>query len=177
MLWYDTLATVKGRLTLYHFVTGFAYIIYALHLPPHMYGMESSPLPTPMTGDPAGKSSRDSTLPLWLVWALTLTTLRLWHVALAILHDMSVNLIFSTCTNSLASMCRFVADCLNMIGSVAPSQFTSQSSLDDIDSSLDIEQSIQATCMSPRLDFSHLSSGWDLRDPPLPSSVTIMTTN
>ena len=45
-----------------------------------------------------------------------------------------------------------------------------------IDSSLDIEQSIHATCTSPRLDFTHLSSGWDLRSPPLPSSVTIMTT-
>ena len=33
-----------------------------------------------------------------------------------------------------------------------------------------------ATCTSPRLDFTHLSSGWDLRSPPLPSSVTIMTT-
>ena len=89
---------------------------------------------------------------------------------------MSANLICSTCKNSLASMCRFVADCLNMSGSVASSQFTSQSSLDDIDSSLDIQQSTQATCTSPRLDFTHLSSGWDLRSPPLPSSVTIMTT-
>ena len=49
-LWYDTLATVKGRLILYYLVPCFAYIVYALHLPPHMYGMESSPLPTPMTG-------------------------------------------------------------------------------------------------------------------------------
>ena len=55
MLWHDALATAKGRQTLYHFVAGFAYIIYALHLPPHMYGMESSPLPTPMTGDLTGK--------------------------------------------------------------------------------------------------------------------------
>ena len=27
------------------------------------------------------------------------------------------------------------------------------------------------------LDFTDLGSGWDLRDPPLPSSVTIMTTH
>ena len=122
MLWYDTLATVKGRLTLYHLVPCFAYIVYALHLPHHMYGMESSPLPTPMTGDLPGKSSKDSTLPLWLARALTLTTLRLWQFALAIFHDIIVNLICITCKNSLASMCRFVADCLNMIGSVASEQ-------------------------------------------------------
>ena len=61
MLWHDALATVKGRQTLYHFVTGFTYVVYVLRLPPHMYGMESSALPTPMTGDLARKSSRDST--------------------------------------------------------------------------------------------------------------------
>ena len=163
MLWHDALATVKGRQTLYHFVTGFAYVVYALHLPPHMYGMENSPLPTPLTGDLARKSSRDSTLPLWLVWALTLLTLRLWHFALAILHDILVTCLCITRKDSLASMCLFVADCLNMIGSVASGQFTPQSSMDVIDSRHDSEESTQATCTSPRLDSAHLSSGWDLR--------------
>ena len=50
-LWYDTLATMKGRLTLYHLGLCFACVVYALHLPLHMYGMESSPLPTPRIGD------------------------------------------------------------------------------------------------------------------------------
>ena len=63
-----------------------------------------------------------------------------------------------------------------MIGSVASGQFTPQSSTDVIDSRHDSEESTQATCISPRLDSAHLSSGWDLRNPPLPSSVTIMTT-
>ena len=158
MLWYDTLATVKGRLTLYHLVPCFAYIVYALHLPPHMYRMESSPLPTPMTGDLAGKSSRDSTLPLWLVRALTLTTLRLWHFALAVLHDIIVNLICITCKTYLALMSCLLAACREQIGMmVLCRQFTFHISLDDIDSSLDIEQSIKATCASPRLDFAHLS--------------------
>ena len=152
MLWHDALATVKGRQTLYHFVTGFAYVIYALHLPPHMYGMESSPLPTPMTGDLARKSSRDSTLPLRLVWAFTLLTLWLWHFALALLHDITVNHICITYKSSLASMSCMLATCREQIGMmVLCCQFTFHISLDDIDSSLDIEQSIQATCISPRL--------------------------
>ena len=177
MLWYDTLATVKGRLTLYHLVPCFAYIVYALHLPPHMYGMESSPLPTPMTGDLDGKSSRDSTLPLWLVWALTWLTLRLWNFALAILHDITVNLICITSKNSLASMSCLLAACRERIGMVAiRRQLTSLFSLVVTNSRHDSDESIDATCASPRLDFSHVSSGWDLRSPPLPSSVTIMTT-
>ena len=177
MLWHDALATVKGRQTLYHFVIVFAYIVYALHLPPHMYGMESSPLPTPMTGDLAGKSSRDSTLPLWLVWALTLLTSRLWHFALAILHDIIVNLMRITFKNSLASMSCLLAACREQIGMLELcSQFTSQFSLDVTNSRRDSEESIQATCTSPRLDSTHLSSGWDLGSPPVPSAVTIMTT-
>ena len=177
MLWYDTLATVKGRQTLYHSVTVFACVVYALHLPLHMYGMESSPLPTPMAGDLDRKSSRDSTLPLWRVWALTWLTLRLWHFALAILHDIIVNLICIACKNSLASMSCLLVICREQIGMMVRCRhFTSHISLDDIDSSLDIEQSIKATCTSPRLAFTHLSSGWGLRSPPLPSSVTIMTT-
>ena len=129
--------------------------------------MESSPLPTPMIGDLARKTSRDSTLPLWLVWALTLTNLRQWHFALAILHDIIVNLICITCKNSLASMSCLLATCREQIGMMPLfRQFTSHISLDDIDSSLDIEQSIKATCTSPRLDFTHLRSGWNVRSPP-----------
>ena len=140
MLWHDALAIVKGRLTLYHLVPCFAYIVYALHLPPHMYGMESSPLPTPMTGDLDGKSSRDSTLPLWLVLALTWLTLRLWHFALAIFHDIIVNLICVTCKNSLASMSCLLATCREQIGMmVRCCQCTSHISVDDIDPSLDSE--------------------------------------
>ena len=177
MLWHDALAKVKGRQTLYHFVPGFAYIVYALHLPPHMCGAESSPLPTPMTGDLAGKSSRDSTLPLWLVWALTLLTLRLWHFALAILHDIIVNLIRITFKNYLASMSCLLAACREQTGMMALCrQFTSLFSLDVTNSRHDSDESIDATCTSPRLDFTHLSSGWDLRSPPLPSPVTNMTT-
>ena len=101
----------------------------------------------------------------------------LWHFALVILHDIIVNLTCITCKNYLASTSCLLAACREQIGMMALCcQFTFHISLDDIDSSLDIEQSIQATCTSPRLDFSHLSSGWDLRDPPLPSSVTITTT-
>ena len=174
MLWHDALATVKGRLTLYHFVTGFAYVVYALHLPPHMYGMERSPLPTPLTGDLARKSSKDSTLPLWLVGALTLLTLRLWHFALAILHDITVNLICITCKNSLASMSCLLAACREQIGMIELyRQFTSQTPLDVTNSR---HEAFDTTCTSPRLAFTHLSSGWDLKSPPLPSSVTIMTT-
>ena len=176
-LWYDTLATVKGRLILYYLVPCFAYIVYALHLPPHMYGMESSPLPTPMTGDLEGKSSRDSTLPMWLVWVLTWLTLRLWHFALAIFHDIIVKLICIVCKNSLASMSCLLATCREQIGMMARCrQFTSLFSLDLTNSRHDSDGSIDATCTSPRLDSTHLSSGWDLRSPPLPSSVTIMTT-
>ena len=112
----------------------------------------------------SGRDSRNPPLPSLL-----------WHFAIAIFHDIIVNLICVTCKNSVALMCHCVADCFNMIGSVLSGQFTSRSSIDVIDSSLDIEQSIHATCASPRLDFTHLSSGWDLRSPPLPSSVTIMT--
>ena len=177
MLWCDALATVKGRLTLYHLVPCFAYIVYALHLPPHTYGMESSPLPTPMTGDLDGKSSRDSTLPLWLVWVLTWLTLRLWHFALAIFHDIIVNLICITCKNSPSSMSCLLAACRERIGTVAiRRQFTSLFSLDVTNSRHDSDESIDATYTSPRLNFSHLSSGWNLRSSPLPSSVTIMTT-
>ena len=176
-LWYDTLATVKGRLILYYLVPCFAYIVYALHLPPHMYGMESSPLPTPRIGDLDRKSSRDSTLPLWLVWELAWLTLRLWHFALAIFHDVIVNLICVTCKNSLASTSCLLATCRERIGMMLRCrQFTSLSSLDLTNSRHDSDGSIDATCTSPRLDSTHLSSGWDLRSPPLPSSVTIMTT-
>ena len=175
--WYDTLAKVKGRLTLYHLVPCFAHVVYALHLPLHMYGMESSPLPTPLTGDLDGKSSRDSTLPLWLVLTLTWLTLRLWHFALAIFQDIIVNLICVTCKNSLASMSCLLATCREQIGMMALCrQFTSLFSLDVTNSRHDSDGSIDATCTSPRLDSTHLSSGWDLRSPPLPSSVTIMTT-
>ena len=103
---------------------------------------------------------------------------RLYHPcqsALAIFHDIIVNLFCITCKNSLASMCRLVADCLNIIGSVASGQFTSQSSLDVIDSRHDSEESIQATCASPRLGFSDSGSGRASINPPIPSSVTIMT--
>ena len=110
----------------------------------------------------SGRDSRNPPLPF-----------SLWHFALAILHDILVNLICITCKNSLASMCRVVADCLNMIGSAASGQFTSQTPLDVTNSH---HESIDATCTSPRLDFTHMSSGWDLRSPPLQSSVTIMTT-
>ena len=97
--------------------------------------------------------------------------------AIAIFHDIIVNLICITCKNSLASMSCLLAACREQIGMmVLRRQFNFRISLDDIDSSLDIEQSIQATCTSPRLDFTDLSSGWDLKSPPLPSSVTIMTT-
>ena len=213
MLWRDALATVKGRLTLYHLVPCFAYIVYALHLPPHMYGVESSPLPTPMAGDLEGKSSRDSTLPLWLVWVLTWLTLRLWNFALArvkgillslysslrwsaspqdsdestgapctfvrsifgtsgsgrdprnpplpsllwqfalaFFHDIFVNLMCLICKNSLASMSCLLATCREQIGMmVRCCQCTSHISVDDIDSSLDGEQSIKVTCTSPGL--------------------------
>ena len=114
----------------------------------------------------SGRDSRNPPLPSLL-----------WHFALAIFHDIIVNLICITCKNSLASMSCLLAACREQIGMMVPCrQFTFHISLDDIDSSLDIEQSIQATCTSSRLDFSHLSSGWDLRSPPLPSSVTIMNT-
>ena len=114
----------------------------------------------------SGRDSRNPPLPS-----------SLWHFAIAIFHDIIVNLICITCKNSLASMSCLSAACREQIGMMLLCrQFTFHISLDDIDSSLDIEQSIQATCTSPRLDFTHLSSGWDLRSPPLPSSVTILTT-
>ena len=162
MLWQDALAKVKGiLLSLYHSFRWSA----SPQDSDESTGATCTFVRSVSGTSGSGRDSRNPPLPSLL-----------WHFALAILHDIIVNLIRITFKNSLASMCRFVADSLNMSGSVASSQFTSQSSLDDIDSSIDIEQSIQATCTSPRLNFSHLSSGWDLRSPPLPSSVTIVTT-
>ena len=114
---------------------------------------------------------------MWLVWVLTWLTLRLWHFALAIFHDIIVKLICIVCKNSLASMSCLLATCREQIGMMARCrQFTSLSSLDVTNSRHDSDGSIDATCTSPRLDSTYLSSGWDLRSPPLPSSVTIMAT-
>ena len=70
-------------------------------------------------------------------------------------------------------MCHFVANYLEVIGLVASGHLTSQTPLDVTNSH---HESIDATCTSPRLEFTDLGSGLDLRGPPLPSSVTIMTT-
>ena len=129
-----------------------------------------------MTGDLTGKSSRDSTLPLWLVWALTLLTSRLSRFALAIPHDIIVNRVRIAFKNSLASMSCLLAACREQIGMMGLCrQFSSLFALDVTNSRHDSDESIDATCASPRLDFTHLGSGWDLRSPPLPSPVTIMT--
>ena len=56
------------------------------------------------------------------------------------------------------------------------SQFASQSSIHMTNSRQDLKLSIHATCTSPRLDFAHFGSGRDSTNPPLPSSVTTMTT-
>ena len=160
MLWQDASARVKGiLLSLYY--------SFRWSASPHDSDESTSATCTFVRSifgtSGSGRDSRNPPLPS-----------SLWHFAIAIFHDIIVNLIRITFKNSLASMCHCVADCFNMIGSVLSGQFTSRSSTDVIDSSLDIEQSIHATCTSPRLDFSHLSSGWDLRSPPLPSSVTIV---
>ena len=78
----------------------------------------------------------------------------LWRFSIAIFDDSIVNLICITCKNFLASTSCLLAACREQIGMmVFCRQFTFHISLHDIDSSLDIEQSIQATCTSSRLDF------------------------
>ena len=125
-----------------------------------------SPLPTPTTGDLAGKSSRDSALPLWPVRALTLLTLRLWHFAIAIFHDIIVISFAALAKKSLASMSCLLAACREQIGMMAlRRQLPLCFSLDVTNSRRDSDESIDATCISPRLDSTHLSSGWDLRSP------------
>ena len=76
--------------------------------------------------------------------------------------------------HSLASMCCTMADHLDVIGTIASSQFTSH--LFDVnDSRRHSEESVHATCASPRLDFIDCDLGRDLKDPPLPISVTELT--
>ena len=114
----------------------------------------------------SGRDSRNPPLPS-----------SLWHFAIAIFHDIILNLTCSTCESSLASMSCLLAASREQIGVMAlRCQFTSLFSLDVTNSRHDSDESIEATFISPRLDFTHSSSGWDLRSPPLPSSVTIMTT-
>ena len=97
----------------------------------------------------------------------------LWHFAIAILDDIFVSLICIACKNDLASMSCLLASCREAIGTIAPCcQFTPTG----IASHHDSEESIDATCTSPRLDCTCSGSGRDLTHPPLPSSVTIMTT-
>ena len=111
----------------------------------------------------SGRDSRNPPLPS-----------SLWHFALAFLHDIFVNLICVTCNNSLASMSRLLATRFEELGMIELcSQFASQTPLDVTNSRHEV---FDATCTSPRLDFTHLSSGWALRSPPLPSPVTNVTT-
>ena len=68
----------------------------------------------------SGRDSRNPPLPSLL-----------WHFALAIFHDIIVNLICITCKNSLASMSCLLAACREQIGMIELySQFTSQTPLD-----------------------------------------------
>ena len=76
--------------------------------------------------------------------------------------------------HSLASVCCTMADHLDVIGTIASSQFTSHL-LDVNDSNRDSEESVHTTCASPRLDVIDADLGRDLKDPPLPISVTELT--
>ena len=111
----------------------------------------------------SGRDSRNPPLPS-----------SLWRFALTFLYDILINFTCITCKNSLASMSCLLAARFEELGMIELcSQFTPQTPLDVTNSR---HEAFDATCISPRLDFAHLSSGWDLRSPPLPSSVTIMTT-
>ena len=90
----------------------------------------------------SGRDSRNPPLPS-----------SLWHFAIAIFHDIIVNLTCITCKILLP---RCLA-CREQIGMMALCrQPTSPFSLDVTNSRRDSDESIEATCTSPRLDFSHL---------------------
>ena len=155
MLWQDALDRVKGiLLSLYYFCP--------------QDSDESSATCTCVRSifgtSGSGRHSRNPPLPS-----------SLWHFALAILHDIVVN--------HLHHLQKFSCLDVLLVGHLSWTNWH-DGPLPPIYLSHLIGwhwlitwhwTSIQATCTSPRLDFSHISSGWDLRDPPSPSSVTIMT--
>ena len=143
MLWQDALARVKGILLSFYYSFRWST---SPQDSEESKGATCTFVRSIFRTSGSGQDSRNPPLPS-----------SLWHFALAILHGIIVTLICITCKNFLASMFCLLATCREQIGMMALCrQFTFHISLDDIDSSLDIEQSIQATCTSPRLDVFSL---------------------
>ena len=117
MLWQDALAKVKGiLLSLYYSFRWSA----SPQDSDESTGATCTFVRSIFGTSGSGRDSRNPPLPS-----------SLWHFALAILHDITVNLICITCKNSLASMSCLLAACREQIGMIELySQFTSQTPLD-----------------------------------------------